>query len=965
MSLARLIFAVGVSWSALAVPTAVGEQPVSKDELPVVSPRLTAAQGLLLRGSYAEATEAFAALSADLPAQAALGSARCLVQTGKRDEAIAALKEAIEENGIASNAGEKSESARLQSELAVLQFASGKPEEAAAATDAALKLDANSLAARWVQAELLRISGKLEQAKSACEWFVDHYNQHQDRLDPDGLRYVGLAAAQLARWQRNAKQFGFLVNSLYPDALELDKNYWPAPYEAGLLFLEKFNEAQAAKKFEQALAINPRAAEVHAAIARLALQNYDLDRAKSALDRALEINPQLIEAHQLRADCCLANFQTAEAAVALATALELNPLDEETLGRQAALALLSARSGNSPQAAAIVEQIDARNPHAGRFYHTLAETLSLYRKFPQAERYYRQAIERMPQLPGPHGQLGLLYMRLGREVEAKELLDLSFEIDPFNVRVKNTLEVLDVLAGYATLETEHFIIKYDRGADEILAHYVASHLEKEVYPQLTRQFGFTPQGKTLFEIFNKAKNTGAHGWFSARMVGLPYIGTVGACAGKMVALASPNALDQPYNWARVVRHEFIHVLNLQQTNFNIPHWFTEAIATHNEGFPRSEEWNRLLAARSASGELFNLDDINLGFIRPASGDDWQLAYCQAELYAEFMLAEYGQDAIARLLSAYADGLPTPQAIERCFQLSQAEFETGYSKYLAKLVAELPASLRHPPSSEENDPAKLSEQLAAAPENPDLLARVALAHWDDKKYAEARKRAEAALKLRPTHQLAGYVRARVHLLVGEQEEAEALLARCLDEKSPDERLLRLLAGIKLQAKDYAAAEKLYQLGAGADPLSPAWPKALAAVYLRSGDKEKLGPVLAGLAEADADEFLIPKKLAQLAQSSGDHAAAAKWANRALHVNVLDTEVHTILAAALAAQRDFIQAIEGYEILVKMKPGQAEFRVALAQAYVGAEKPEDARRVLAELLELEPNHPQAKQVLETLK
>ena len=56
-------------------------------------------------------------------------------------------------------------------------------------------------------------------------------------------------------------------------------------------------------------------------------------------------------------------------------------------------------------------------------------------------------------------------------------------------------------------------------------------------------------------------------------------------------------MDQPFNWARVMKHEFVHVLNLQQTNFNVPHWFTEALAVLNENTPRPEMWDRLLATR--------------------------------------------------------------------------------------------------------------------------------------------------------------------------------------------------------------------------------------------------------------------------------------------------------------------------------------------------------------------------------
>src|SRR5207244_41713 len=144
-----------------------------------------------------------------------------------------------------------------------------------------------------------------------------------------------------------------------------------------------------------------------------------------------------------------------------------------------------------------------------------------------------------------------------------------------------------------------------------------------------------------------------HSWFSARMVGLPFIGTVGACAGKMVAVASPNDMRRKYNWARVLKHEFTHVVNLQQTDFTIPRWFTEALAVRQEGYPHPLIWDRVLARRAAAGTLFNLDTINLGFVRPVNGDDWPLAYCQAELYAEYMAETYGKDALNRMIAAYA------------------------------------------------------------------------------------------------------------------------------------------------------------------------------------------------------------------------------------------------------------------------------------------------------------------------
>ena len=139
------------------------------------------------------------------------------------------------------------------------------------------------------------------------------------------------------------------------------------------------------------------------------------------------------------------------------------------------------------------------------------------------------------------------------------------------------------------------------------------------------------------------------------------------------AMASPTATDKPFNWARVLKHEFVHILTLQQTQFNIPHWYTEALAVTSEGYPRPESWNRLLQARVAAGNLMNLDTINLGFIRPKTPDDWTMAYCQSRLYAQYMTEKFGADTTARLLEAYRQNLSTDQAIPQVCGVDKVTF----------------------------------------------------------------------------------------------------------------------------------------------------------------------------------------------------------------------------------------------------------------------------------------------------
>lgn len=901
---------------------------------------LAAARVLFLGGNYAEASEAYQALAEEYPADAALGTARCRAAVGELSGAIEALDEAL------AQVGERPPpiAAWLYAERAKLAFDAGDYDTADKQIAAALEIDGKNRLAKWLAAERHRVAGRVAEAEKGYEYFIDDYNTSESFPSGDDLRYIGLGAAQNTRWSRNTAQFTFLVNELFPSALDVEEKFWPAHYEAGLLFLEKYNEPEANKEFKAALALNPRAAEVYVAMARLQITNFNISAAKQAIERALAINPKLLSAHWAAADAHMANYEAAEAAALLEGAIELNPRSEETLGRlAAAYAVIDGWSDAAEKSARfkkIVADVEAANPHAGEFYVALAAAFDALRRFPAAAEYYRTAVDRLPQLTTARGELGLMQMRLGDEVAARKNLDESFEIDPFNVRVSNMRKVLDVLSEYATIETEHFVIKFDRGQDELLAKYAADYLENQVYPELCKKFGFEPEEKSLFEIFNRSRNTDGHGWFSARMVGLPFVGTVGACAGKMVALASPNGMEEKFNWARVLKHEFVHVLNLQQSRFNIPHWYTEALAVESEGYPRSETWNKLLAERVPKNDLFNLDTINLGFVRPKSSLDWQMAYCQAQLYAQYMLKTYGDDALAKMLAAYRDNLDTRGALQRSFKVEQADFERGYLDFVRNIAKDLS-------TGEPADDTKFSELVAAQRDNPDdaaAAAKLAVAYVEREEYPKARKLADRALAKDPNNQTAAYALAKIKMLVGEDEAAEKLLDDVLadaavSKAAPSPEAVWLLASLKYSRENYDAAEKLFALGVAKFPTEAKWKKALAKTYLVTKNEPKLAAALEGLALADADDGVIRKKLAQMALAAGDFPEAHRWGVDAIHCDVLDADAHRLTAEALAGLKRFADAQAEYEVAVRLKPTDVDLQAALEAVAAQAGKPED--------------------------
>jgi Flp pilus assembly protein TadD len=909
---------------------------------PASAADLANARKLLLGGKYAEAEDAYRPL-AKKDFRAALGLARSQDARGMREEAAKTL------------AGAPAGHAEIEAELARLAFDRGDYPAAEKHVETALKLDRDQLQAKWLRGELFRVSGRLEQASGAYHELIEFYNGHEVK-EAESLRWIGLAAAEYARWKRLHEQFSVVVSDLCPDALQNDPDYWPAHYEAGRLYLEKYNQADADREFKAALAQNPNAAEVLAAMAELALEDHDPRKAQELVRRALQINPQLVEAWLVTADLAWANFDPALAAQVLQEhALPLDPLDEETLGRLAACYVVEDTHG---ALARLIDRVLAQNPHPGLFFETLASWLDDRNRTAEAEHWYREAIQRMPQRLGPRAKLGLMWMRTGQEAEAHRMLDEAFREDPFHVRVKNTLELLEVIEAMQTVDTGHCLLRFDGTQQKHLARYAAPHVER-VFRQLSEKFGYRPPGKPLVEIFSQANGIGGHEWFSTRMIGLPYLDTVAACTGPTIGMTAPSESPTRFNWARVLRHEMTHVITLQQTHYNVPHWYTEALAVWCEGYPRPPQWNELLVQRVHAGKLFTLDTINFAFTSPNSGADWQMAYCQAELYVEYMLQGRSEEVLCKLLDAYTENLSTAEGIRRVFGVSQEKFEQGYVAYLKKLAAEL--------SSGEPPPRELEELLRAQradPKNADLAAELAYSHLRRRALAEARELAAKAVQLRADQPLATYVLAQLAIRDGKVKEAEAMLARCLQPERPDLRVLELLASLKFKDEAYAEAEPLYEQGARLQPQDARWLRALAVIYARSKEQQKLVDALTRLARMDSENIHARKELARMALHKRDYALAGQWANQGLEIDVSDGELHSIIAEAAGERHNQQEAIKEYEIAVELSPTDPRPRLGLADAFVQAGKTPEARRVLREFLKLVPDQPAATLMLESL-
>ena len=904
-------------------------------------------------GKYAEALDAFDTLAkSDPPPEPtvrvliALGRADCLDSTGEPDKAIAAL---IEVSPLKENDKDNPD---VWARLADLQFARGDWDAATASAVRAMQTKADHLLARWVQARLLEARGDRKAADQAFKWFVDYQNLHPDEVakDAPGLLIIGQATERYAHANMTGEDLGEelnkVINNIYEAAIKADPQCWQACWLEGRLFLAGYQEGDARKELTKALRINPHSPEVLVTLGVADLQGYKLAAGRKKAERALEINPRMVAAHVLLADLNITDERFLEARDNARKAVAENPLDEDALARLAAAARLLV----DPLGAQAVESLVlGNNPRPATFYAALAERLADRRKYHSAERAFLQAIAADPDRADVQIGLGMLYMQIGREAEARDLFDVAFKADPFNIRASNMQLILKHMASYRSTDSDHYTVLFDPTQDTLLGKYMSRYLES-IHGELVQRFAYEPPGLTQIEIM---KN---HEKFSGRTVALPFIPTVGACTGKVVALASPKTSPKPFNWSRVMKHEVVHVITLQQTEFNIPHWYTEALAVESEGFPRPQPWNKMLVERVPTRrKLLNLDTINLGFIRPDEPEDRQLAYCQAQLYAQYMLQRFGADALARMLAAYRRGLTTDRAIASCFNVAKEDFEGKYLVFLDQVVKTIQTR------AGEEKPVKFSElerQLKSKPDDADLNARMAYEHYARRDLKLAKPFADKALKLQPRNPMASYVKARIFASIGYEDEALAILEPALDEAKPDVRVLDLLAELQLKAGKLDIAEKLYNLGRKDDPQNSKWVAGLARVHLRNKDP-KLVNELVELANNDADDLSLRKELAKRYHDLKDPTKAEHWAMECLYVDVYDPDCHVLLADAVLGANKFAQAIEEFDVALTLKPKRADdLRVRRARALFSMGRKDEAKEALDEILKRDPEHPEAK-------
>ncbi len=602
-----------------------------------------------------------------------------------------------------------------------------------------LSLDEGDWGARIALAETLDTQGKKIEAQKHLSWLLDQVYEKPD-LTAQEYHAAGRACFLLDtyadvknRWARGMIEYAW---ELYSAAQELDPEYIENLIDKGELYMAQNNHSEAQKVYEKALAVNDNhvRALVGLASATLGMWQLGYDRYRLAseyLDRAAAINESHPELLQLRAVRAFDDDQYGKALAALARALEVNPYDRQSLSIKACCDLVTGDFESFEQTERMA--LDA-NPLAARFYWQIATIVDRKFLYKEAAEFSRKALALDPDFWPAMTTLGLNLMRVGDEVEAKRWLEAAHQHDPRNIYTENMLNVSGrIEREYETIETEHFIVRLHKDQRPILEPYVLEFLD-DAYTQLTEKYGFEPQGKVLHELFAQ------HDDFSARSVGVPYIGAIGVCFGMVFTQVGPSP---QHSWARTLWHEFAHVITVSMTKHRVPRWLTEGISTYEESQARPEwrrEFDQEILEALHHERLLGIRELNQGFTKPKWPGQILLSYYQGAMICQFIEETWGFEKIVNMLHGYRDFKTPDEIFSEQFGLTLEEFDAQFLDW----VREFYQDYTWKPGYDSSDVRRFKRAVRRDPNNPELLAELARAYLFIDKIADAETYAGKAL-----------------------------------------------------------------------------------------------------------------------------------------------------------------------------------------------------------------------------
>lgn len=432
----------------------------------------------------------------------------------------------------------------------------------------------------------------------------------------------------------------------------------------GRLLLERFNPGEATALFNEALEIQKDCPPALLGLALVAAENFD-QRALQLSQKALEKDPNLVEARELLANVLLEDGSTA---AARAEALKIRS------SRNAVAVLAAIELLQDNDATKLLAEM---GPHA-EGYARIARHFVLNRRYEEAIGFYRKAVEIDPQFYRAQSELGVNLMRVGKDEEARRILEAAYEAGYRNAATANSLKLLDSYRNFVTVKHPRYVLRLHKSEAALLQPYFEIQMQRalEAYD---RKYGVKLPGPVTVEVYPD------HEDFAVRTMGMPGLGALGVTFGLSVAMDSPSARRPgSFHWASTLWHELSHVYVIAATNHRVPRWFTEGMSVHEETQADPEWGDRLtpeILAAIKQKQLLPIAQLDRGFIRPSYPSQVVASYFQAGRVCDYIQSRWGWPKLLEMMHSFARVTTTAEVIGRTLGIKPEEFDAQFLKWL--------------------------------------------------------------------------------------------------------------------------------------------------------------------------------------------------------------------------------------------------------------------------------------------
>ena len=429
-----------------------------------------------------------------------------------------------------------------------------------------------------------------------------------------------------------------IARDLFGEALKIKEDYAAALLGMALVAGEEF-EGAAIKSAEKALAADPKLYEADEVIARVHLEDGDAKKAAEAANDALKIYPEALDAMALLGTIDLLNDKT-----------------------------------DSPWMAKALKI----NPHYGEAYAIAGHFFIINRRYDEGIAIYRKALDLDPSLNETRSDMGVNLMRLGKEDEARQQLEQTYNAGYQSPETVNSLRLLDSYKNYDTFRTPTTILRLNKKESALLRPYFQEEFDRTL-ADYQKKYHYKLKQPVQVEVYPD------HEDFAVRTLGMPGLGALGVTFGYVVAMDSPSARKPgQWHWASTLRHELSHVYSLEMTDFRVPRWFSEGLAVYEET-AASPDWGDRLdpgaIAAIKEKKLLPVADLDRGFMHPTYGDQVIVSYFQGGKICSFIAEKWGYEKLISMLHDFGKKMTTPEVIQEEFKMKPEEFDKQFLAWL--------------------------------------------------------------------------------------------------------------------------------------------------------------------------------------------------------------------------------------------------------------------------------------------